>query len=413
MNSVNKNTINNTVMLYILTFAKLVLPLLTFPYLTRVLSVSSYGQLTYVKSCTNYMQLVVDFGFLLSATKDIARIVNKKEEVSEICSRVTFAKIILSFICFIVYVIMIIMIPILNNNVTFSILSIFPIILSIFLFDYYFRGIEKMHILTIRFIIVKIISTVLTLLFVKSDNDLILIPIFDILSSFVAIGSTILYLKKENIHIYVNIHLIKSSFNEIKRSAVYFFSDIASTAFTLINTFLIGLFLTADDVAYWGVAYTLISAVQSMYNPISNGIYPTMVKTKSFGLIKKVLYIFIPITIAGVIFCYFSAPMIINIINGSQYYSSVGVFRGLLLVLLFGFPAIILGWPTLGAIDREKEVTFTTILSAIIHVTGLCILILLNRFNIYSIAITRSITEFFIFILRAIYVFKYRNEFSD
>lgn len=59
-------------------------PLLTLPYLTRVLSVESYGVVSYVKAVMQYMQLVVDFGFMLSGTKDI---VNAKERPRKIGKR--------------------------------------------------------------------------------------------------------------------------------------------------------------------------------------------------------------------------------------------------------------------------------------------------------------------------------------
>ena len=53
--------------------AKMLFPLLTLPYLTRVLSTDCYGSVVYVKSVTTYLQLLVDFGFVLSATKSIVQ----------------------------------------------------------------------------------------------------------------------------------------------------------------------------------------------------------------------------------------------------------------------------------------------------------------------------------------------------
>ena len=66
-------------MLYGMSIAKIVFPLLTLPYLTRVLSVESYGVVSYVKAVMQYMQLVVDFGFMLSGTKDIVNAKNDHE----------------------------------------------------------------------------------------------------------------------------------------------------------------------------------------------------------------------------------------------------------------------------------------------------------------------------------------------
>ena len=71
MNTEKKVLFKNTFSLYIMNFAKLIFPLFTLPYLTRVLSTESYGVVTYVKAFVTYIQLVLDFGFLLSATKEI------------------------------------------------------------------------------------------------------------------------------------------------------------------------------------------------------------------------------------------------------------------------------------------------------------------------------------------------------
>ena len=61
----------NSGMLLAMNAAKILFPLITLPYLTRVLSTDAYGTVVYVKSVISYMQLMVDFGFLLSATKEI------------------------------------------------------------------------------------------------------------------------------------------------------------------------------------------------------------------------------------------------------------------------------------------------------------------------------------------------------
>ena len=68
-----KKVIWNIVALYGLTIAKIIFPLITLPYLTRVLSVGSYGVVSYVKILITYFQILVDFGFLLSGTKDIVK----------------------------------------------------------------------------------------------------------------------------------------------------------------------------------------------------------------------------------------------------------------------------------------------------------------------------------------------------
>ena len=87
----------NVSMLYIMNIAKLVFPLITLPYLTRVLSVDCYGVVSYVKATMVYAQLVVDFGFMLSGVKAITEAREDRELVGRITGNVILAKVCLLY----------------------------------------------------------------------------------------------------------------------------------------------------------------------------------------------------------------------------------------------------------------------------------------------------------------------------
>ena len=403
--------INNTVMLYLMTVAKIIFPLITLPYLTRVLSVEGYGEVTFVKSYMVYIQLIIDFGFILSSVKDIVEAKNDKEKIGIITGQTILAKLLLSAVSLIITLILCIYIQLLKQNIIYTLLSFSVVALSSFLLDFLFRGIEKMHVIAITFVLMKAVSTVFTLILVKSDSDILWIPILDILSSIIAIIFTFIEVYKYEITIKVN--GIKSSLKMIKESSVYFVSNFATTAFGALNTLLIGIAMDSTQVAYWSVSLQLISAVNSMYSPIINGIYPQMVREKSFLLIKKVLYIFMPIVVVGCIIFFISAKYIVLIVSGIQYIDSVIVLKWLIPVLLISFPGMVLGWPTLGAIGKAKETTLTTVVTAVAQILGLCILMLINKFTLINIAILRCLTEFLMLILRMRYCYVFFDEFSS
>ena len=156
-----KNKIlKNTSMLYLLNASKMVFPLITLPYLTRILSIDCYGVVSYVKAVMQYMQLIVDFGFVLSGTKDIVLHKNDKISLNNEIGDILAAKLLLSGGAFAVLISVTIFIPILNENPVFTLLSFIPVFLTNFLFDYLFRGLEKMEIITIRFVVMKGIASV-------------------------------------------------------------------------------------------------------------------------------------------------------------------------------------------------------------------------------------------------------------
>lgn len=112
----------NIIFLYFLTIAKIVFPLLTFPYLTRVLTVDAYGMVSYVRATIIYMQIFVDFGFSLSAVKDIARIKNDKTRVGEITGDVIIAKLLLCAIGMLILLVLCVSISILQNNLLYTLI---------------------------------------------------------------------------------------------------------------------------------------------------------------------------------------------------------------------------------------------------------------------------------------------------
>ncbi len=407
-----KNKIaNNTIMLMIFQISKILFPFITLPYLTRILTTDTYGVVTYVKTVMTYMQIFVDFGFMLSATKDIVKIRNDKEQMEYVIGDTLIARVILGIIGFLIVILLCLVLPILRANILYTILSYVVVFASIFLMDFLFRGMERMHVITIRFIVMKTISTILTFCLIKNDSNLLLIPILDIASSIIAIILVFWEIKK--MHIKLRISKIKNAINSIKDSFIYFLSNVASTSFNALSTIIIGIYVSTTQVAYWGICMQIIGAIQACYTPISDGIYPEMIKNKNLSIIKNVIIIFLPIVIIGCIAAYFLANIGFMIIGGKEYLNAVPIFRLLIPTLFFGFLAIIYGWPTLGAIGKNKETTISTVLSIVIYILLLITLIVTNSFTLINVAIVRTITEVSLFAIRYFFFRKYKYLFNQ
>lgn len=406
----NKNIVNNTIMLMIFNIAKIVFPFITLPYLTRILTTDSYGTVAYVKTVMSYMQIFVDFGFVLSATKDIVKNKENKNKLEFVIGDTMIARIILGLIVFFVVLILSLALPILKENLLFTMLSYVVVFESIFLMDFLFRGLEKMHVITIRFIVMKLISTALTFVLIKNDSNLLLIPILDILSSSIAILLVFFEIKKLKLKMHFS--EIKNAITSIKKSFIYFISNVASTSFNALSTIIIGIYVSPTEVAYWSVCMQIIGSIQACYSPISDGIYPEMIRSKNISIIKKVLKIFLPIIGLGCIATYFLAKPVLLVLGGEKYLPAVPVLQLLIPNLFVGFLSIIFGWPTLGAIGKEKETTISTVSSIALNIVLLVILIITNTFNLYTIAIVRIITECMLFGMRYLYYRKNKELFS-
>lgn len=397
-------------MLYLMNIAKMIFPLLTLPYLTRVLTVECYGVVSYVKAVMQYMQLIVDFGFVLSGTRDIVLVKQNKERLNYELGNILMAKILLSAAAGLVLCIAIAAIGILRANIMYTALSFVVVFLTNFLFDFLFRGLERMEVITIRFVVMKGLAALLTFVFVHNDSDILWIPMLDIIGSLVAIVMVLFEIRKLNIQL--RFDGLKVILKKIADSAIYFFSNMATTAFMALNTLLVGIFIDEAGVAYWSLCLQMITAVQSLYTPLTDGIYPHMVKSRNFGLIKKAAKIYMPLVTVGCIFTLIAAKYALLLLGGEQYTVADNILRALVPVLFFSFLSMLFGWPALGAINKQKETTITTVVTAIVQIAGMALLILCGGFTLINIALLRGMTECMLFAFRFYYVKKFRAEFN-
>ena len=90
---------SNTLMLYILTFSNYFFNFITVPYQTRILGPVRYGNLGFATSMMVYFQLILDFGFLLSATEEVAKNQKDKKKLGSILTEVSICKVFLMLLC--------------------------------------------------------------------------------------------------------------------------------------------------------------------------------------------------------------------------------------------------------------------------------------------------------------------------
>lgn len=252
INKENKRFYWNTIMQYIMTFAQYVFPLVTFPYLTRILEPDMYGVITYMTSTITYFQIVIDFGFNLSATKEIAENQQDKKSIERVMGSVIQAKVFLFICCFIMHIMMVQFIPMLRTYKLLAYLYMGNVFMSISLPDFMFRGIEKMEVITIRFVLSKVVTVLLTFVLVKSKSDILWIPILNMVGSLVAILLTWYHIKLK-LKMKLVFCPIIDVVSRFKESFIYFLSTFATTAFGAMNTFMLGAMnLPSSQIAYWG-----------------------------------------------------------------------------------------------------------------------------------------------------------------
>ncbi len=406
-----KASFNNTIWLILMNMGKILFPFVLFPYLAHRLNTEIYGNYTYIRSIMSFVTIIIDYGFVYSGTNII---VDNKESCikdSKAVSEIMISKIILALISFIFVIITFFISELSRNMITFGLALFFATAIQSLLPDFFFRGRERMDIIARRFLIIKGIAMIITIFLVKADSDVYKIAIVEIVSSVMAVWITYIIMKRMEIQCKV-VFSASAQIKVFKEGAHYFISSVAPMLYGSFNTIIIGIFLSSEETAYWGIGYNVLYAILSMYVPITNGIYPQMVKTKDLRLLRRVFLLLFPMVIAGTIIIFFISDFLMGFLGGSAYQYKGYIIQLLCPVIIFGFPSILLGFSGLGAIGRNHELSISVLISATFHVGALFILLAIDKLSVVSVCVLRSITELVCLYIKCLYLKKFKNEFQ-
>lgn len=378
---------------YGLQVLKYLFPLLLVPYLTRVLGTDTYAVYAYVLSFMGVMQVVADFGFTLSGTKKVVECRDNVWALSSLLGNITLARILLLAVLFAVTMGFSVVIPIMRENALYVVLAFMVVGLRALLPDFLFQGFERMGPLTTRYFASKGLQIVLTLLFVHSAEDLLLVAGADIVGSIVGLVWSFLA-SKRFFGVEIGAPNLRESLGELKESAIYCVSNVSSTLFSGFTTFIIGIALTnRNDVAFWSLTMTTVTAVQSLYNPIANALYPHLLTSKDYRLGKKVALLAAPALLIGTVaYCFLSEP-IMMVLGGEEYLGASRVMVMISPLLPISFYGILVGWPILGTMGKVKELTATTVVTGVFNVLALLFLYFTGTVSLESLCLVRWLVD--------------------
>lgn len=400
----------NVAFQYGLQIAKYLFPFITLPYLTRVLGPDVYAVRAYVLAAMTFMQVLLDYGFTSFGTKAIAECSPNKERVAIETSRIVFLRGALVVVGAVILAAMTPLIPIMAENSAYVAIAYVGICLKATMPDFVFQGLEDMGIITKRFVVSQAIATALTFVLVRGPENLLWVPALESLASFIAsVWSWDNVLRVRRIAIVrVGVRELVSAF---KQSSVFFLSSVATTAFSALTTLMIGVLIPDPaEVSYWSIAMTAIIAIQSLYSPVTNSLYPHMVKRQDFSLLKKLLIVGMVAVSAGSVALAGFSEIVMWVLGGQQFVAGSYVVAMVSPLLWFSYPAMLLGFPVLAAVGKVRQLTASSIASALFHIAGLFVLVLGGWFTITSVAVLRCLTEAVLLALRVLLVFRYAEE---
>jgi O-antigen/teichoic acid export membrane protein len=378
-----------------------IMPVLVLPYLITVIGAEGFGIYSFALSVCQYLILIVDFGFNLSATKQIAIHKGDKEKVSKIFSDTVYAKLFLMLIS-LVLAFALSMIPNFAIYRTAIFVMFGMVIGHTLLYVFLFQGLDEIRWVSFFTAIAKFMVLPLTFIFVKGPEDLY-IAVF--LQGFVSVVAAIISLIMIGTKKWVN--LVRFSFNgmwsAIKDALPIFLSSAATSIYTVCFVLILGYFATSDIVGQYSASERIMRVlVLFAFTPIMQVFYPKVSrlarnnKVDAEKLYKKILYGVIGIMSLICVGIYILSYVIVPL-AGDDYMGTESIMRIMAFAPIFIGTGGVIGQIYILALSDnkyKKYFTNTYIMAAIIAIIS--IFIFIPTLKAQGAAIALLITEIFV-----------------
>lgn len=397
----------NFISLFSLQGINLILPFLTLPYLGRVLGAEKYGVVLMVYAVMQYLFVLCDFGFNLSATKDISIYRDDKQKINQIFSNIYYIKLVLVVLAFLLLVICVFTFDELKNHKIAYLLGFGIVIGQVLNPIWLFQGLENMKYMSRVNVIAKGLFTALIFVVIKVKSDYIYVPLLYSIG-FIAGGLFSLYFAFNHF----NVKWTLPNYKEIKRlvhnSFEYFLSRSAAALYTSSNTFMAGLALGNYFAGIFGAAEKLFMAMTIIYTPLGDALYPYMAKNKNLKLFKKIIFFVVLANTVIAFFVYLFSDSIVLLIFGPDFIKSSELLKLFCLLAVIFVPTVMIGYPFLGALGKEKYANYSVVFASLLHI--LLLVILFNHLTVSRIVYLLLFTQTIVFIIRLIGTNKLRLE---
>lgn len=350
----------------------LLFPLVTFPYIARVLSVKGIGIYNFSSTYVGYFVLIAGLGISTYAVREGAKYRNDRKKISNFVSQIFSINIISTLLAYAFLLISILVFDNLNKYVSCILIFSLQIFFTTIGAEWVYIIFEDYSYITVRSIIFKIISILFLFLFVRHKNDYLWYAAITVFSS---VGSNIfnfLYAKKFCdiklvFHINWKYHL--------KPILVIFATTIAVNIYLSSDTTILGLIRSDYAVGIYSTSVKIYSIVATLLGSVVAVTVPRLSMLMGKRRIKEYKNIFLQVinllnlfVIPGTIGVIMLSKEVVLIIAGEKYLPSVNSLRIIALAIIFSNFSFVFSNCALIPAKRENAALKNTIITAVINI---------------------------------------------
>lgn len=394
----------------ILTTANYIFPLLTYPYVSRVLGVDKIGICNFVDSIINYFVLFSMLGVGIVGIREIAKNKNDKECLNKTFNSLFFLNTLSTTIMLILLIIAINMVPKLYENKELMYIGALKLVFNYLLIEWLYKGLEDFKFITNRTVIIKCLYVISVFLFVHDVNDYklyyLLMALMVVLNSIVNILYSRKFVKYSLSNIYIKPY--------IRPFIILGLYMLLTSMYTSFNVAYLGFVAGETEVGYYTTATKLYSIILSIFTAFTGVMLPHMStliaehKIDEFkNLLHKSVNLLFGFSIPLIMFTIIFAKPIILLLSGKGYDGAVIPMQIVMpLILIIGYEQILV-IQTLMPLKKDKAIFINSIVGACIGI--LFNMLLVSSYKSIGSACVWLLSELSVLVMAQYFVKKYIN----
>lgn len=395
----SKNTFYNI----FINIIKVLIPLLTIPYISRVLGPKNLGTINFIRSIINYFIIIAGLGIPIYASREIAKFNDDIQKRTKFFIEIEVLRFIMIVVAELIFILLVLKFPqIVKGHIKLSLVFSGLIISSFLNIDWFYKGLGKFNFISNSLIFSKSIYLLLIFIIIKSRQDVYNYALIILLSDL--IFNTLMFFVSKYKLDYNNFSLKEINLRiHFKFVGWFLFSRLAVLVYTNLDSVMIGYIQNEESVGYYYVANRLVKIILPFVVATGAVLLPEISKLKKNNnyekitdYLRKSISIMIMVSVPATIGFILLSDKIIPLIFGLQYKSVLTLKILAPLLIIIGFSNIY-GTQILLPFNKEKEFSLIIILGAVINFVLNLFLIDLIGHN--GAAVSTVIAEFIIAIL--------------
>ncbi len=384
----------NTFFNMLKTVCTIMLPLITFPYSSRILHAQNIGKINFGTSIVNYFTLIAALGITTYAVRECSRVKNNTEQFSQTVNEIFSINIVSTIISYFILIGCLIFVPDLKGYTILILIQSIPIIFTTLGADWINTTMEDFKYIAIRTLIVQLFILLAMFIFVKEEKDYYNYAVIFMLSTSAANIVNIIYRRK----------FCKTKFilkMNIKKHSIpimmLFATTLSQTILPSIDMTMLGIAQGDVSVGLYSTAAKIINCVSQVVISIAWVVMPKLsydFANKNYNRINNMLYKVSLLTVTVGMPCVVGinviAPELIEIFGGHEYVGASSCMQIMTITMAIGFIVNILGNMILIPLMKEKQFMIACVVSVGVNIILNGIMIPLWNMNGAAVATVMS-----------------------